>query len=67
MCLCPQEVVQALGPSVDAGADTMVVAAAKRTGEVSTAGRGSPISQAADQTLGTIVACLSEQKVSLST
>lgn len=64
---CPQELVQALGHAADAGADIIVAAAAKRAGEVSTAGRGSPLSLAADHTLATIVACLSDQKVSLRT
>ncbi|BDA46048.1 probable TOG array regulator of axonemal microtubules protein 1 [Coccomyxa sp. Obi] len=58
-----QDAVQTLGPAAHAGADTMVAAVAKRAGEVSTAGRSSPLSLAADHTLATIVACLSEQKV----
>ncbi|CAL8462185.1 g1716 [Coccomyxa elongata] len=58
-----QEMVQALGHAADAGADIIVAAAAKRAGEVSTAGRSSPLSLAADHTLATIVACLSDQKV----
>ena len=57
--------VQELGHVADAGADVMVAAAAKRAGEVSTAGRGSPLSLAANNTLAAIVTCLSEQKVSL--
>lgn len=62
-----QEAVQALGPAADSGAEAMVAAAAKRAGEVSTAGRSSPLSIEADRTLAAVVACLSEPKVAHST
>ncbi len=52
-----------MGHVADAGADIMVAVAAKRAGEVSTAGRGSLLSLAANHTLAAIVTCLSEQKV----
>ncbi|KAK9906329.1 hypothetical protein WJX75_000099 [Coccomyxa subellipsoidea] len=58
-----QETVQVLGHAADAGADAMVAAAAKRAGDVGTAGRGSPLSVEANCTLAAIVACLSEPKV----
>ncbi len=61
-----QETVQVLGRAADAGADAMVAAAAKRAGEVGTAGRGSPLSLEADRTLAAIVACLPEPKARMT-
>ncbi len=58
-----QELCQTLGRAADPGAEAMVAAAAKRAGEVGTAGRGSVLSGQADRTLGAVVASLSEPKV----
>ncbi len=63
----PQELVEKLGSGADAAAEPIVAAAARRGGEISTAGRESSLCADADALLSAAVRCLSPSKASVDT